>query len=231
MRKQRSLLTTLLATLALLFAAATASAQEPCGDAVTCASGFCVDGVCCDSACDGACQGCSAAAKGSGDDGICGNVAAGTVCTPSTCDPSSFAFVPADVCDENGACIDGGPAESCLVSDGICQFDACHDLDGCQIYFAPDGHECDADLTCNAGVCGIGAGGTPNVGGAGGEGGEEGEGGSTGTGFGGAGGEVIGGSTDVSTSCSCNTVGGRAGGLAPFVTLILAAAASLRRRD
>src|ERR1022692_2927165 len=33
---------------------------EPCTDGATCASGFCADGVCCQTACDGACLTCAA---------------------------------------------------------------------------------------------------------------------------------------------------------------------------
>jgi len=43
-----------------------------------CSSGSCVDGVCCNSACTSTCQACTAAKKGSGSDGICGNIAAAT---------------------------------------------------------------------------------------------------------------------------------------------------------
>jgi hypothetical protein len=43
-----------------------------------CSSGFCVDGVCCNDACNAGCQACTAAKKGSGANGACGNIAAGT---------------------------------------------------------------------------------------------------------------------------------------------------------
>ena len=53
--------------------------NEPVGAACTvagrCASGFCVDGVCCAEACTGRCQACSAAKKASGADGVCGQPA------------------------------------------------------------------------------------------------------------------------------------------------------------
>jgi hypothetical protein len=48
---------------------------EPCAAGAACASGFCVDGVCCDAACGGGaaddCQACSVAA-GASADGVCG---------------------------------------------------------------------------------------------------------------------------------------------------------------
>lgn len=58
-------------------------AIDPAAKAVVCAfdaecsSGFCTDGVCCDRRCDGNCEGCSAARKTSGDDGVCGPVPPG----------------------------------------------------------------------------------------------------------------------------------------------------------
>ncbi len=50
----------------------------PCTTNTACASGKCVDGVCCDSLCTGSCQSCLAAHKGSGANGTCGLIAAGT---------------------------------------------------------------------------------------------------------------------------------------------------------
>ncbi len=58
-----------------------------CTTSADCASTFCVDGVCCDTACGGGstadCQACSLAA-GASADGTCGVAHAGTVCRPST---------------------------------------------------------------------------------------------------------------------------------------------------
>ena len=51
---------------------------ETCSDDAACLSGHCVDGVCCESACEGACVACAAALKGSGVDGVCEPVADGT---------------------------------------------------------------------------------------------------------------------------------------------------------
>jgi hypothetical protein len=46
---------------------------EPCSSATACASGFCVDGVCCNSACNGTCEACSIAQKANGRAaGVCG---------------------------------------------------------------------------------------------------------------------------------------------------------------
>lgn len=44
-----------------------------CKDVSDCSSGFCVDGICCDTACDRACESCVASEKQSSkDDGVCG---------------------------------------------------------------------------------------------------------------------------------------------------------------
>ena len=51
---------------------------ETCAAGADCASSFCADGVCCDTACKGECQACTAALKGSGTDGQCGPIAAGS---------------------------------------------------------------------------------------------------------------------------------------------------------
>jgi len=114
---------------------------QPCGTG--CASGFCVDTVCCATACSGVCVACSAAKKGGGTNGTCGNVAAGTdpdsECAPdavstcgndgtcgagacrkyvagTVCAASSCAGVTqqnADTCDGSGTCVDNGTT-SCL---------------------------------------------------------------------------------------------------------------------
>ncbi len=64
---------------------------EVCSSANACASGFCVDGVCCAEACAGACLACDLAAAL----GTCSPVEAGT-------DPASECFP--GVCDGAGAC-------------------------------------------------------------------------------------------------------------------------------
>lgn len=60
-----------------------------CAGAVQCESGFCVDGVCCQTACSGTCQSCSQP----GSEGFCTLVPAGEP-RPGTC----------EVCDGDGGC-------------------------------------------------------------------------------------------------------------------------------
>jgi len=105
-----------------------AQSTQPNGSACTfaaqCASGYCADGVCCDSACLGTCKACSAAKKGSGVSGTCGNIIHGT-------DPDTECSDGA--CSGTGSCrFDNGlscsTATQCLSShctDGVCCDDAC----------------------------------------------------------------------------------------------------------
>jgi hypothetical protein len=78
---------------------------EACGKDAQCASGFCVDGVCCNNACEGLCQACSLDA-GAAKDGSCGPVTV-LVQDLGTCD------------DTNGGCgaglIDGKAKCACNV--------------------------------------------------------------------------------------------------------------------
>ncbi len=84
-----------------------------CTKASQCSTGNCVDGVCCDQGCAGLCQACSAARKGSGSDGVCGNVKADTdpdndcsADAPTTCQNDGN-------CDGQGACKRYGPGTVC----------------------------------------------------------------------------------------------------------------------
>ena len=93
--------------------------------ASTCASGFCVDGVCCASAaCSGTCQSCSVA----GYEGTC-TVAAGGTEVPGSC--------PGQACDSSG---------SCNAKNGT----ACSSASTCASGFCVDGVCCESvcDGTC-----------------------------------------------------------------------------------
>ncbi len=79
--------------------------SKPTGTACSavgeCATGFCVDGFCCDTACTGSCTACSAAKKGSGANGTCGSIGAGTA------DPRCTTAA-ASTCGQDGTCNGAG---------------------------------------------------------------------------------------------------------------------------
>ncbi|HMY17251.1 MAG TPA: VCBS repeat-containing protein, partial [Polyangium sp.] len=95
-----------------------------CASGGQCASGHCVDGVCCDTACAGSCTACTAAKKGGGVNGTCGNIAANT-------DPDKECG--AGRCGGNGLCryYNGAPCTStaqCFsnyCADGFCCGNIC----------------------------------------------------------------------------------------------------------
>ena len=118
-----------------------------CVSNTECQSGSCRDGVCCDTSCTGLCQACSAAKKGTGSDGTCGNISGGT-------DPDNECAGTA-VCNGNGTCVSPNGA-------------ACAANASCQSGFCVDGFCCDTSCTgsclaCSAqkkgsganGVCGL----------------------------------------------------------------------------
>ena len=121
---------------------------SPCTSFSQCATGNCADSLCCDTACAGACQACSAARKGTGVSGDCGNVKAGTdpdnECDeqlPSTCGTTGF-------CSGVAACAlysSGTPCGSTKCSTGTQVGQACSGSGQCL----------DASTTaCSPYVCG-----------------------------------------------------------------------------
>jgi hypothetical protein len=126
-----------------------------CQNAAECGSKNCVDGVCCNTACNGACQACSAATKQGGSiDGVCGNAKAGT--DPGDQCPTT----PASSCGTTGLCSAagvcalhskttpcGGPA-SC--ADDTVNKEECDGVGNCE----PVSYPC-APYTCDTnGGCG-----------------------------------------------------------------------------
>lgn len=116
-----------------------------CTTAADCTSGFCVDGVCCNTSCTGKCQACSAAKKGSGADGTCGPIADGTdpdkECPQNTCTGSTE--TNAQVCNGAGACRTNGTT--------ACTPFACSGS-ACATSCTTDA-QCDASAYCSSGVC------------------------------------------------------------------------------
>jgi hypothetical protein len=103
---------------------------ESCGTGASCSSGFCVDGVCCDTACGGDdaddCQACSVAA-GAAADGTCAPRAATAVCRAAggACDVAEHCTGTTPTC----------PADSRVPSGAVCR---------------PASNGCDLVEACNA---------------------------------------------------------------------------------
>jgi hypothetical protein len=72
---------------------------QTCGGNGECLSAFCADGVCCNTVCNGTCLACSAAKKGSGADGVCGNI---SINLPDT--NAMVQCTGTNSCDGNGTC-------------------------------------------------------------------------------------------------------------------------------
>ena len=119
-----------------------------------CGSGFCVDGVCCDTACGGGaggdCQACSVAA-GAAVDGTCGPS------TGNACDDGD-ACTQTDAC-QSGTCTGTNPvtcapldachvAGTCSPATGQCTNPVAPDGTACS-----DGHTCSTNDTCQSGAC------------------------------------------------------------------------------
>ena len=120
-----------------------------CTTGATCASTFCVDGVCCDTACGGNvagdCQACSAAA-GASANGTCAALSG------RACDDGN-ACTHTDVCTA-GAC--AGTAITC--ADDACNTRACNGTSTCTVTplsgaACNDGNACTHTDVCAAGAC------------------------------------------------------------------------------
>jgi len=117
-----------------------------------CKSGFCADGVCCDKACSGSCEACTAAKKGSGTDGTCGNVAAGTDPQDKcTVDTTAGSCGPDGMCDGAGACrpyrTKGTPCGTTTCTAGSVSGKTCNGAGTCDTLTTP----------CTPFVCGASA--------------------------------------------------------------------------
>lgn len=114
-----------------------------------CLSGFCTDGVCCDERCDEPCYACTAAKKGSGANGECGIVPAGSE------DDGACARQAPETCGNVGVCAEGGRCETypdgTVCGDGLACFDGtCQEswCDGEHTIFRSDGQ-----LSCSPYQC------------------------------------------------------------------------------
>ncbi|EYF00860.1 Hypothetical protein CAP_8949 [Chondromyces apiculatus DSM 436] len=130
------------------------AAGSTCATAIECASGFCADGRCCESACTGNCVSCA------NPTGTCANVPVGE---PDTCAAGSVCNA-AGVCqEENGqTCTDGDECLSGNCVDGRCCESACtgdcvscaNPTGTCANVDAGEPDTCGAGSVCNAmGVC------------------------------------------------------------------------------
>jgi hypothetical protein len=144
-----------------------------CDCAEECGSGFCADGICCNTACTGACVSCalptqkgecgpvgsgvadphgvckSESAESCGMNGKCNGAGAcakatpGSVCRAASC--QGGALTPASTCDGNGTCVVGSPI-NCAPS--MCKGDAC-------MLVCQSDADCVAPNTCVNGSCGM----------------------------------------------------------------------------
>jgi hypothetical protein len=95
---------------------------KPCTAGKECTSGFCADGICCNSACTGKCQACTATKKGSGGDGTCGPIKTGT-------DPDAeCGLMGTGTCSGDGLC-DGAGACRVPAAGNACAPAACVDTE------------------------------------------------------------------------------------------------------
>ncbi len=109
-----------------LLVTGSAGAQgDPCSDHVECQSGFCADGVCCESACDGSC------------DLTCNDGISPGVCQPVNC------LVPENPCRWSFCNEDTGECQSAPVEDGTpCgDGDPCTTDDRCQTGLCTGGYD------------------------------------------------------------------------------------------
>jgi hypothetical protein len=100
---------------------------EACSCDKDCHSGFCVDGVCCNTACTGTCMACNV----QGSPGICAFVpVGGSPRAPSECPPSDVATCGLDgACDGSGGCRRYAAGTVC--KPGTCSNGAVVDVDVC----------------------------------------------------------------------------------------------------
>jgi hypothetical protein len=102
-----------------VYAAARAQTGAVCSQGSECASGFCVENVCCASACSGVCQSCLQKNKTSngGGDGVCGSVRINTDPRDGCPDGEAGSCGPTGLCDGKGACTLRSMGTSCTYAE------------------------------------------------------------------------------------------------------------------
>jgi hypothetical protein len=104
------------------------AAGASCSQDASCASGFCVDGVCCANACVGPCRSCNQPNA----DGVCQSYAAGSdpehECDHATCNGAGACGAASSEKKSNGSvCGSGSDCSSGFCTDGVCCNEACGD--------------------------------------------------------------------------------------------------------
>ncbi len=133
------------------------SIGEACGDADQCASGFCTDGVCCETSCDETCSRCDAP----GMEGTCSAAESDAACGELTCpgetECKQFVLEDESNCSAAGECALDAPCTEVFVDEGTpCQSGAgmCSGDGQCVV---PDklllGEECVGNDDCGSGYC------------------------------------------------------------------------------
>lgn len=134
---------------------------EACELGAQCRSGFCADGVCCESACDGLCESCTAALSG-GLDGFCGATfahreTADECVGPTACNGVRGCYTAqlGAECEQASECVSGFCADGrCCASacDGTCS--ACTSSGACNaVLSAEDVGTCDDSFGCAQPPC------------------------------------------------------------------------------
>lgn len=133
---------------------------QPCVTASQCQSGFCVDGVCCDSACEGACVACDlgpnvGTCTAVGDRAVCGSgdICCGGTCVSGVCcaDATCTAEEAPDCVDHD--CVCAANSDTACADGEACCDDGCADLATDPDHCGSCGNDCNPAQSCAAGVC------------------------------------------------------------------------------
>jgi hypothetical protein len=97
---------------------------DPCASKDECATGFCVDGVCCENACDEVCFGCSPLMGSIGKEGECRPIAQGIDPKDACSADPPLKCQQTGLCDGQGKCAVQPEGTPCGIS-GECREGAC----------------------------------------------------------------------------------------------------------